>query len=332
MRKLGALLLPVAAIVAIAAPTQATAASHKAATPNATDPTPPRAVNAKPVPMPTGGVSSKKPVRPVAKGEPLRAHGSSPVGTRAPTSTSEQTQEAYYPYNTLYNPARQVGRLFFQHQNGSWTWCSGSSVASANKSTIVTAGHCVWNGSEWDKSAYFCPAYENGSCKLGAWYVRRFVTTGAWKSSQDSRYDFAIVLTQSQYYKNGTWYSGNVGTVAGTQGIAFNQATNQYRWAFGYPQTDPRWPGPTYDPRWLSWCPQRASTWASSQQMLFISCGMTGGSSGGPWITAPNSNWIGWVESLQSNKGCTGSACVDYDFGPYFGNVVKTVWTNWNGQ
>ncbi len=263
-------------------------------------------------------------------GDPTRVSGTSPVGGPTARGASASSQEASYPYSTTANPARQVGKLRLQEPNGSWSWCSASVVASANKSTLVTAGHCVKDeNGRWAKAGWFCPGYQNGRCPLGSWPVRKFATTNEYANSRDSRYDFALALTKASYRRNGSWHSGTVGTIAGTQGITFNQTATAYRWALGYPTTDSRWPGSRYDSRYLTWCPQRQSSWQSGQGMLFIWCGMTGGSSGGPWISWPNADWIGYVNSLQSNKGCTGSRCADYDYGPYFGSTIESVWDYW---
>jgi V8-like Glu-specific endopeptidase len=266
-----------------------------------------------------------------ASGDPTRVSGTSPVDGGAPRrGASISSQEGGYPYSTTANPARQVGKLKLKGGDGSWSWCSASIVASANKSTVVTAGHCVKDDhGRWAKAGWFCPGHQAGRCPLGSWPVRRFVTTNQYANSRDSRYDFALALTQNRYRRSGSWHSGTVGAIAGTQGIAFNQTATAYRWAMGYPTTDSRWPGARYDPNYLTWCPQRQSSWESGQGMLFIWCGMTGGSSGGPWISWPNGEWIGYVNSLQSNKGCVGSRCADYDYGPYFGNEIEAVWDFW---
>jgi hypothetical protein len=323
-RALGVLaaIVAIAIAVLLSAPAgEANAASQQARVVDVPAHTPIPAI--KPPPIDPDQVAGKP-----ASGDPTRVSGTSPVGNGAGRGASSSSQENGYPYSTTLNPARQVGKLRLKSADGSWSWCSASVVASANKSTLVTAGHCVYD-SGWAKAGWFCPGYQAGRCPLGSWPVRRFITTNQYVNRSDSRYDFALALTKSRYRRGGSWHRGTVGSIAGTQGIAFNQTASAYRWALGYPTTDSRWPGARYDPRYLTWCPQRESSWQPGEGMLFIWCGMTGGSSGGPWISWPNAEWIGYVNSLQSHKGCKGNRCADYDYGPYFGNEIEAVWSYW---
>ena len=166
----------------------------------------------------------------------------------------------FWPLAYNANPNRQVGKLFFYDPVGKRnSWCSATAITSANKSTVVTAGHCVYNpdpdnnsiidgNGKWMTNFQFCPGYEN-SCKLGTWTYRRASTTNNWfyGYSNTKKYDFrddvAVVLLNKD--ASGRFLTNAVGG----QGMWFNGPTNVWRTAIGYPATDTRFPGYTYTAR-----------------------------------------------------------------------------------
>ena len=113
----------------------------------------------------------------------------------------------------------------------------------------------------------------------------------------------------------------------GGQGIAFNQNTNLVRSAFGYPITDPRWPAYTWNGEDLAYC-QGSSVYDSAGHVR-IPCTMTGGASGGAWLSFVASNWLGYVNSVEQPQGLGrrlhGQTC-------YFGAVEQNVWNYWTTQ
>ena len=249
------------------------------------------------------------------------------------TSASGVPQDAAWTGSYWTNPNRQIGRLYFDVMPGagvSWTWCSGTVVNSENRSLVVTAGHCVYtpdpdrdgvveSNAFWHENYVFCPGYENGTatengCRLGAWNGRGAVTTPGWADSQSLRDDMAVVLLEADPSK------GTIADYVGTQGITFNQSSwiGDTRRSFGYPATDSRWPSYTYSGEDLIYC-RDADTYSTGVHT--IDCTMTGGSSGGPWLTHVESNWRGYVNSVNSFKpsGKTMS-------GPYFGNAELDVY------
>jgi hypothetical protein len=194
------------------------------------------------------------------------------------------------------NPNLQIGRLFFDDQPGPgerWTHCSATAVNSENRSLVATAGHCVYDPftGVWSENILFCPGYERG-CKLGVWRARNVFTTNNWFGAGDLNDDMAVVLVSPNE-------SGYLVDVVGGQGITFNENVGLGRHAFGYPVSDSRWPAYRYSGEDLIYCPGTDSYASGS---IVIPCTMTGGASGGPWISGFDASGLGYVNGINSNK------------------------------
>ncbi len=214
----------------------------------------------------------------------------------------------------------------------------------------------------WNRSGFICPGYDAGTCKLGAWPVRLHVTHTQWiNGSKAYDYDSAFILLGTDRFsqverrvrqkrncserrtrrarkrcrrkeRRNPRYStvtervaesaATVQSVSGSQGIAWDAAVPSEVWAFGYPATDPRWPDVAYDDRYLTWCPRRQAVWVEAHLSLLIACGMTGGSSGGPWLISPNSAWGAYVNSVNSHKAFVENGTL-YGYGPYFAGSAE---------
>ena len=257
------------------------------------------------------------------------------------TSTSLATaQNGAWPGAYYQNPNRQAGKLYFDKIRGpgvEWGNCSATAVTSENKSTIVTAGHCVYNPDPDNNGVVngngyfyedfrFCPGFENG-CKLGMWYYRNVATTNSWAYGVGTarRYDYRDDVALIMMKPNSAGYLVNV---VGGQGMTFNNATGLTRQALGYPASDYRWPQYSYNGQDLMYCGARDTYDASIPGTMWISCTMTGGSSGGPWLTSPNSNWMGYVNSVNSHKPYGGA----YMSGPYFDSVESNLYQYWRNR
>ena len=278
-----------------------------------------------------------------------RHAGAAPAGTTdtgAPApSTSASTaaatsQNGAWPGAYYSNPNAQVGKLYFDINPGSatdWRHCSGTAVNSENKSLVITAGHCVYspdpdgNGTisgngYWHQSFMFCPGYESG-CRLGTWNYRQVSTTWSWFGGYGSakRYDFRDDVAVLLVSPNSRGYLVNA---VGGQGITFNASTGLYRYAFGYPASDWRWPEYSYSGHDLIYCPGYSYNDGSIPGTMRMSCTMTGGSSGGPWLSYIGSNWIGYVNSVNSHKPYGGR----YMNGPYFDSPESSLFSYWRNR
>lgn len=224
-----------------------------------------------------------------------------------------------WPGAPTANPNRQVGKLYFDTDPGpavSWSWCTATAVNSENKSTLITAGHCVWNTStrQWYTNVWFAPGYQYGATQ--GWYsARTMSTTWNYYNSGTSADDMGAVVVNAGS-------NGRIVDVLGGHGSWFNGATNQYRTSLGYPITDWRWPGYTANGEDARYCQGTDYYYGSGTfaGQNYLGCRMTGGASGGPWLTWVQSNWMGYVNSVNSNKGGIGSSWAGVMFGPYFNN------------
>lgn len=237
---------------------------------------------------------------------------------------------ALWPGANTANPNLQIGKLYFDTDPGpaySWSWCTGAVVNSENRSMVLTAGHCVWNTSarRWYSNWLFYPGYQYGASSSGVWSYRLASTTNNYYNYGYSKEDMAIVLL------NRNSAGQTIVDRVGAHGISFNQAVGQYRYSFGYPITDSRWPGYTANGEDMRYCYGYDYYYSSGSfaGQMNLTCRMTGGASGGPWLTNIQSNWLGYANSVNSNKGGIGSAWAYYMFGPYFGNEELAVYNAW---
>lgn len=197
------------------------------------------------------------------------------------------------------------GKVFFSEGGLNYV-CSGTATTSSNADVVTTAGHCVNEGpGAYVTNFAFVPAYANGNRPYGTWTAKLLLTTTQWKNSGDFNHDvgFAVMNTNSG--------GQSLTQVTGSYPIAFNLGYNLTFDAYGYPQASP------YDGQTLWRCsgPTTKDTRGSTDHRL--PCSMTGGSSGGGWITG------GRLNSLNS-FGYRGEKNAMY--GPYFGDVEQAVY------
>lgn len=224
-----------------------------------------------------------------------------------------------WPLGPRVNPNRQVGKLYFDKDPGpgyDWSWCTATAVNAENKSTLITAGHCVWDitNRRWYTNLQFYPGYQYGATQ-GVYYAKTYSTTWNYYNSGTLADDMGAVVV---YPRGGT----AIVNALGGHGAWFNGSTNQYRTSLGYPKTDWRWPGYTANGEDARYC-QGTDYYYSSGSFAgqnYLNCRMTGGASGGPWLTWVQSGWLGYVNSVNSNKGGIGSSWANVMFGPYFDN------------
>ncbi|MGW6461784.1 trypsin-like serine peptidase [Streptomyces sp. NPDC055078] len=165
---------------------------------------------------------------------------------------------------------KTVGRVFFVNANGADTWCTATAVKSANKSTVMTAAHCVRRGASapnTHSTMVFVPGYSKGKQPYGAFAVRTAVTPRIWEKESVNDMSALAVDTGKKGRK--------LTDVVGGQSIAFNRAVGGTITSFGYPATRPQ----------LGEELLRCTGTAKKEiGMQAIPCDMTGGASGGPWF------------------------------------------------
>jgi V8-like Glu-specific endopeptidase len=243
-----------------------------------------------------------------AAGELVRAAGE----PRAATDVSE-TSASF--------PQRAHGKVFFTIAGGSQPGdyvCSGTVVRSNGHTLAWTAGHCVDDpefGGGFATNWTFVPGYRNGGEPFGEWPAQELLTTDAWRDHADIRQDHGAAVLARNPEGQG------IQDVIGARPIDFRLAREQQFTAFGYP-AQPTLLEPTFDGERLYSCASPVTGSdnppGSGPETLQIDCDMSGGSSGGGWVTANGS-----VNGLTSY-----GYELDFDhlFGPYFGADARALY------
>ncbi|WP_055553949.1 serine protease [Streptomyces sp. NBRC 110028] len=232
-----------------------------------------------------------------------------------PSTTVEPTAAASFPqaggpWTGSGTVVTTSGRVFFTFQ-GRTASCTGNAVTSQNASTVITAGHCVKYQGSWHTNWVFVPGYNNGNAPYGQWTAATTLTTPQWEASEDMNYDIGAAVVAPLNGKKLT-------SVVGAQGIQFNGGYNKQMYSFGFPAASP------YDGTKLIYCSGNSSKDFLLTQDHGLACNMTGGSSGGPWLT-------GFSEAtgtgLQVSVNSFGYVFLPNTmFGPYFGDEAKALY------
>ncbi|WP_460690495.1 trypsin-like serine peptidase [Nesterenkonia suensis] len=203
-----------------------------------------------------------------------------------------------------------IGKVFFSTSEGDFV-CSANIVASANQSTVSTAGHCLHDGAggSFAENFVFAPAYDYGESQYGVWAAEELVASAQWANHGDFEHDYAFAVLET---KNGTTVQQEVGAASA---ITFNQPRGQYYTAYGYPAARP------FNGQELHSCQGTATDDPLGSSTQGIPCDMTGGSSGGPWFLGTDS---GGAQNSVNSYGY--SFLRDVMFGPYFGSEAESVY------
>ncbi|ANY10866.1 hypothetical protein AFB00_31240 (plasmid) [Pseudonocardia sp. HH130630-07] len=167
--------------------------------------------------------------------------------------------------------------------------CSAAVVASRSRRLLATAAHCVWLDGGWRvDGAFFIPGYAAGEEPYGRWAVDTAYVPPAWQQANSpiddvaAPTDFAFVTLLP---RDGVLPE----QVLGAQGIRFTAPDRQIPVAaLGYPATG------IYDGQSLRGCDGDAAVQPfdrpdrPSGQVLALTCDMTEGASGGPWLAGPD--------------------------------------------
>jgi hypothetical protein len=207
---------------------------------------------------------------------------------------------------------RATGKVFFSMDGGNWV-CSGAVATDGNtsngRSIVQTAGHCAFDESagEFATNWVFIPQYDGlsgspygttsicPSTPYGCWTATALVVHNGYATAggfneQATRHDFA-------YAAVGTGSKGTqLDAAVGTYQITTAGSKGERRYAFGYPAAG------KYKGNNLTYCAGNIfEDPYNDQQTWGMTCDMTGGSSGGPWLRAfDESTGIGALSSLNS--------------------------------
>jgi hypothetical protein len=223
-----------------------------------------------------------------------------------------------------------AGRLYFEmpsnaRRKGPWSGyvCSGTAVSddTAGRSIILTAAHCVYDdvNKAYARNVLFVPNQAGTSASatdqncnndpLGCWVPSFGVVDTDWTTSTfpgNIPWDYAYYAVNDTGAHSGVASSASLESAAGTVSIDFTMppnhddgtagaSSNDFTHALGYSLNA--------DPKFMH-CAEDMTTEGADNWWL-PSCGLSGGSSGGPWVQ-PMSNGDGPVISVNS-WGYTGS-------------------------
>ncbi len=202
------------------------------------------------------------------------------------------------------DPQSELGKVFFT-QGGQDYVCSGTATTSDNNAVVTTAGHCVHEGSggEFATNFTFVPAYENGSGPNGEWTASTLHTSDTWAESGDFVGDIGFAVMNETDGQSLT-------DAVGSYPIAFDLDRGLDYTSYGYPAADP------FDGEALFSCAGAASDDPQGSTTQGISCDMTGGSSGGGWITD------GQLNSVNSYMYTNDPGTM---YGPYLDAAAQSV-------
>ena len=264
----------------------------------------------------------RKPTAPPQGGAPPASRSASAPAASAAKPAARQGSKApasvvfdkgRHEWRSTYRglPASTVVRIFFDLPDRPSS-CSGAVMNAPNRSVVWTAAHCIQKagaGSESFQNFIVVPAYNRRSgsitpncrptvCPYGQWpaRVRGLWTMTKWAQNASHRHDLAAIIVERL---NGRTLFDAVG---GGHGIDFDQPARQRYVVLGYPYDAPFPKG-----RALFYCNvpfwKRGSPEASvpGPQTIGVLCDLTGGSSGGPWLTKvdPKSG-LGIVTTVMS--------------------------------
>nr|WTC14160.1 peptidase [Streptomyces anthocyanicus] len=244
--------------------------------------------------------------------------------------------------------SRTVGRLFFT-DHGEDASCTATVVDSANRSTVVTAAHCVnstnllGEDNRWTDNVMFVPGYRDGRAPYGRFTGRLGVADATWLSNDQidsltyDAYDQAFVVLNTD--SRGHRVQDAVGAA---QRIGLDRPGAGQVYEFGYPRaaSDPAREGlPEYTGARLAFCTGTAREYPGSPDFpeprgqWGNACVMGGGSSGGPRFAGFDpATGLGTVVGDNTQSGFfTGAgeacgyddpACTRHLVGPQFTSAV----------
>jgi V8-like Glu-specific endopeptidase len=260
---------------------------------------------------PAGQVAGAAPVQQLAGPARRPAPFRSAVPPRSGSTGSGWTGNFYAP------PATTTGKVFFTTHNGENWVCSGSTVNSNGRDSVITAGHCVYGslggevpGEGWHSNWIFVPDYSNGYAPYGVWTAKELWAPTNYVYNQDEGDDMggAVINTNA--------YGQHIVNVVGGQGFAWNWPSSEYVYDFGYPAAAP------FNGQTLQYCNGSEFNWGAVSSTMGLPCNFTGGSSGGPWLMDFNGEF-GYIDGVNDFGY---SSLPGYIFSAYFGNNAYSLY------
>jgi hypothetical protein len=226
------------------------------------------------------------------------------------------------------------GKVYFVMGSSAYV-CSGSVATDSRsgKSLVLTAGHCAYDevarafATNWLFIPEFdsAPTFTCANTTYGCWTADALVVHNGFASAggfntQATVHDFAFAVVGAGGKSGTAQLDATVGSfpisVSGT-----NAGDTLY--AFGYPAAG------KYHGNDLTYCSGKIITDSLNSNLTWgMPCGMTGGSSGGPWLKGFNeTTGSGTLNSLNSY----GYSGIKNMYGPKFNSNTQAVYNAANG-
>lgn len=225
-----------------------------------------------------------------------------------------------------------VGKVFFSVGTGNYV-CSGALAtdSEADRAIVLTAAHCAW--SQGSPGAYvtnfaFIPNYE-GDNRI-AWYSSALIVPSEFASQ--STFNTTAISHDWAFAVIRPGVLGNPKTLPDVdfQGVSKNSYdlnisgfTSGYSsFAFGYPQAKP------FNGLTLKYAGSPIFIDSNTKTTWGMSSTMTGGASGGPWLSNGTSKTVdavdGKLSSVNSYKYSRDSTKM---YGPFFNSLTADTFT-----
>ncbi|MEU9046339.1 MULTISPECIES: hypothetical protein [unclassified Kitasatospora] len=187
-----------------------------------------------------------------------------------------------------------VGRLFFTFADGYDGSCTATVVTSANRSTVISAAHCLraigapGTDATWNHNLYFVPGYRNGTKPLGGFTIRSVATSSRWDADPSTTTSDGIAVAgydTGMLVANPSAGGRRVADVTGSQRIAFTKPVkDEFIHTFGYPKDRLNNPSASYTGSRMIHCAGPAQPGPKAPLLWGEPCDMSHGASGGPHL------------------------------------------------
>jgi V8-like Glu-specific endopeptidase len=207
-----------------------------------------------------------------------------------------------------------TGRVFFTLDSVEYA-CSAAVVGGVRADVVVTAAHCVSDGSGgWAQNWTFIPGYVAGRAPYGRYVAKTFYVSGRWVNGSDEDDDVAFVVVKPA---PGT-PAKDVADVTGSEPIVFGYRSPQAT-VFGYPAEAP------FTGARLDYCSGKVLSDPYGAADAGLRCAMTEGDSGGPWLSDFDpATGTGFITGVTSFKYAGAQRVV---YSADLGDVAQTLYT-----
>ncbi|MFI9330080.1 trypsin-like serine peptidase [Kitasatospora sp. NPDC052868] len=189
---------------------------------------------------------------------------------------------------------RSIGRLFFTFSDGYDGSCTATVVTGANRSTVITAAHCLRGVGDpaadgtWNHNLYFVPGYRNGTKPLGGFSIKSMATSSRWDADPGTTNSEAIAVAgydTGMLVANPSAGGRRIADVTGSQRIAFTRPVQgEFVHTFGYPKDRLNSPDAKYAGSRMIHCAGPARPGTKAPLLWGEPCDMGHGASGGPHL------------------------------------------------